>query len=109
VLESVAGEHFFNTSPSTSPACSTTQDRWPATCGPTSRLQLGAREVIDKFDFDVQITRLAGTTCSTGAVALRRDRPAPATVSNIEMGYSTRSWCGVLRAVNETAVSTSPS
>ena len=44
---------------STSDGCSTTRPTSPATSAPTSPgSQPGAREVIDKFDFDVQIARL---------------------------------------------------
>ena len=47
-----------------------------------------ARDVLDKFDFDTQIARLDRANLLYLVISqIRRDRPAPDTVSNLEMGY----------------------
>ena len=89
VLESVAGEHFFNTSP----LDFTRLLDDPGQVAGNLRAYIagfssGAREVIDKFDFDVQITRLARDNLLYLVLSRFAEIDLhPATVSNIEMGY----------------------
>ena len=66
MLEVAAGEQFFNTQPLT---FAKLLDDPPNIAGHL-RAYIGgfspaARDVIDKFDFDVQIDRLDRRTCST--------------------------------------------
>ncbi len=80
VLQAVAGRAVLQHQPARLHAsCSTTRPRSPATC----ELYIGgfsaaARDVIDKFDFDVQIDRLRqGQPALPGDRQVRRHRPAP--------------------------------
>ncbi len=89
ILESVAGQRFFNTSP---------LDFRRLLDDPTqvagnlrayiAGFSEGAREVIDKFDFDVQITRLARDNLLYLVLSKFADIDLhPNVVSNVEMGY----------------------
>ncbi|MEI8002648.1 MAG: class I SAM-dependent DNA methyltransferase, partial [Actinomycetes bacterium] len=89
ILESVAEQRFFNTSP---------LDFKRLLDDPTqvagnlrayvAGFSEGAREVIDKFDFDGQITRLARDNLLYMVLSKFADLDLhPETVSNIEMGY----------------------
>ena len=89
ILESVAEQRFFNTSP---------LDFKRLLDDPTqvagnlrayiAGFSEGAREVIDKFDFDGQITRLARDNLLYLVLSKFNDLDLhPETVSNIEMGY----------------------
>jgi type I restriction enzyme M protein len=89
ILESVAGQRFFNTSPLDFRRL--LDD--PIQVAGNLRAYIagfseGAREVIDKFDFDVQITRLARDNLLYLVLSKFADVDLhPETVSNIEMGY----------------------
>ena len=89
VLESVAREHFFNTSPLD---LRRLLDDPPHVAGNLraylAGFSAGAREVLEKFDFDVQIARLdrADLLYRVLAKFVAIDLH-PAVVSNLEMGY----------------------
>ena len=89
ILESVAGQRFFNTSPLDFRRL--LDD--PAQVAGNLRAYIagfsqGARDVIDKFDFDVQITRLARDNLLYLVLSKFADIDLhPEAVSNIEMGY----------------------
>lgn len=55
----------------------------------------GAREILDKFNFDVQITRLDRANLLYLVISKFADLDLhPGVVSNLEMGSYTRSWSG---------------
>jgi type I restriction enzyme M protein len=89
ILESVASQRFFNTSPLDFRRL--LDD--PAQVAGNLRAYIagfsqGARDVIDKFDFDVQITRLARDNLLYLVLSKFADIDLhPEAVSNIEMGY----------------------
>ncbi len=89
ILESVAGQRFFNTSRLDFRRL--LDD--PAQVAGNLRAYIagfsqGARDVIDKFDFDVQITRLARDNLLYLVLSKFADIDLhPEAVSNIEMGY----------------------
>ena len=89
ILESVAGQRFFNTSPLDFRRL--LDD--PAQVAGNLRAYIagfsqGARDVIDKFDFDVQITRLARDNLLYLVLSKFADIDLhPDVVSNVEMGY----------------------
>jgi type I restriction enzyme M protein len=89
VLESVAKQHFYNTSPldfrrllDDPNQVAGSLKQYIAAFSP------GAREVINKFDFDVQIARLARADLLYLVLARFADLDLhPTAVSSIEMGY----------------------
>ena len=89
VLESVADEHFYNTSPldfrrllDDPNQIAGSLKQYIAAFSP------GAREVINKFDFDVQIARLARADLLYLVLSRFADLDLhPDVVSSIEMGY----------------------
>jgi type I restriction enzyme M protein len=89
VLEAVAGEQFFNTSPLT--FLKLLDD--PSTIADSLHLYIGgfspaAKDVIDKFDFEVQIDRLGKANLLYQVVGRFADIDLhPDAVSNVEMGY----------------------
>jgi type I restriction enzyme M protein len=89
VLEAVADEQFFNTSPLT--FTKLLDD--PATIADSLHLYIGgfsraAKDVIDKFDFEVQIDRLAKANLLYQVVGRFAEIDLhPDAVSNVEMGY----------------------
>jgi type I restriction enzyme M protein len=89
VLTSVAGEQFYNTSKLDLPKLlddpSNIADNLRAYIAGFSET---AREVIDKFDFDVQISRLDGANLLYLVMSKFCERDlGPENVSNTEMGY----------------------
>lgn len=89
VLQAVAGQQFFNTSPLT--FTKLLDD--PNTIADSLQLYIGgfseaAKDVIDKFDFAVQIERLRKANLLYQVVGKFADIDLhPEAVSNIEMGY----------------------
>jgi type I restriction enzyme M protein len=89
VLQAVAGQQFFNTSPLT--FTKLLDD--PNTIAESLQLYVGgfseaAKDVIDKFDFAVQIERLRKANILYQVIGKFADIDLhPETVSNIEMGY----------------------
>jgi len=89
VLCAVSGEQFYNTSPLTF----TRLLDDPATLADNLRgyiagFSASARDVIDKFDFDTQITRLDKANLLYKVIGLFADLDLhPDVVSNTEMGY----------------------
>jgi type I restriction enzyme M protein len=89
VLEAVADEQFFNTSPLT--FLKLLDD--PSTIADSLHLYIGgfspaAKDVIDKFDFEVQIDRLGKANLLYQVVGRFADIDLhPDAVSNVEMGY----------------------
>ena len=89
VLCAVAGERFYNTSPIDFPRL--LDD--PAQVAGNLRADIagfssGAREVLEKFDFDTQITRLARADLLYLVVSRFAEVDLhPGAVSNLEMGY----------------------
>ncbi len=89
ILENVAGEHFYNTSPLDfrrlldDPAqIAGNMEEYIA------KFSAGAREVIDKFEFHVQINRLAKDNLLYLVVSKFAEVDLhPNAVSNLEMGY----------------------
>ena len=75
--------------PSISARCSTTRARWPGTSAATSAgFSQAARDILDKFEFDAQITRLDKANLLYLVVGKFVDLDLhPDTVSNLEMGY----------------------
>ena len=73
----------------TSDGCSMTRTILPTTCAPTSPgFSAAARDVIDKFDFDGQITRLDRANLLYLVLSRFADIDLhPDAVSNLEMGY----------------------
>jgi len=89
VLQAVAGEQFYNTSPLT--FTKLLDD--PDTIADALRLYIGgfsaaARDIIDKFDFGVQIDRLRRANVLYQVIGRFADIDLhPDVVSNTEMGY----------------------
>lgn len=89
VLQAVAGQQFFNTSPLT--FTKLLDD--PNTIADSLRLYIGgfseaAKDVIDKFDFGVQIERLRRANVLYQVIGRFAEIDLhPEAVSNIEMGY----------------------
>src|SRR6476469_8285100 len=89
VLQAVADQHFYNTSPLT--FARLLDD--PNTIADSLQLYIGgfseaAKDVIDKFDFGVQIERLRRANVLYQVVAKFAEIDLhPEVVSNIEMGY----------------------
>jgi type I restriction enzyme M protein len=89
VLEAVAGEQFFNTSPLT---FSRLLDD-PSTIVDSLQLYIGgfspaAKDVIDKFEFEAQIERLGRANLLYQVVGRFAELDLhPDAVSNVEMGY----------------------
>jgi len=89
VLENTAGQRFYNTSPLDLPRL--LDD--PSQVAGNLRAYIaafspGAREVLDKFDFDTQITRLARADLLYMVLGRFAGIDLhPDTVSNLEMGY----------------------
>jgi type I restriction enzyme M protein len=89
VLEGVADQKFFNTSPLT--FLRLLDD--PSSMADSLRSYIGgfsptAKDVIDKFDFDVQIDRLSKANLLYQVVSRFADIDLhPDAVSNVEMGY----------------------
>jgi len=89
VLQAVAGEQFFNTSPLT--FTKLLDD--PNTIADSLQLYIGgfseaATDIIDKFDFDIQIDRLRRANVLYQMIGKFADLDLhPEAVSNIEMGY----------------------
>jgi type I restriction enzyme M protein len=89
VLEAMAGQQFFNTSPLTFPKL--LDD--PSTIADSLHLYIGgfspaARDVIDKFEFEVQIDRLGKANLLYQVVSRFAEIDLhPDAVSNVEMGY----------------------
>src|SRR3954451_11894839 len=89
VLQAVSGEQFYNTSPLSFPKL--LDD--PNTIADSLQLYIGgfseaAKDVIDKFDFGVQIDRLRKANILYQVVGKFADIDLhPEAVSNIEMGY----------------------
>jgi type I restriction enzyme M protein len=89
VLESVAGQHFFNTSPLDFRRLLDDPGQIAGNLrGYIAGFSAGAREVIEKFDFDVQIARLAKDNLLYQVIGRFADIDLhPDVVSNLEMGY----------------------
>jgi type I restriction enzyme M protein len=89
VLESVAGQKFFNTSPLDFRRLLDDPGQIAGNLrGYVAGFSAGAREVIEKFDFDTQITRLAKANLLYQVIGKFADIDLhPEVVSNIEMGY----------------------
>jgi type I restriction enzyme M protein len=89
VLQAVAGEQFFNTSPLT--FAKLLDD--PNNIADSLRLYIGgfseaAKDVIDKFDFGIQIDRLSRANVLYQVIGKFADLDLhPEAVSNLEMGY----------------------
>jgi type I restriction enzyme M protein len=89
VLEAVADEQFFNTSPLTFPKLLND----PSTIADSLHLYIGgfsptAKDVIDKFDFEVQMDRLGKANLLYQVVSRFAEIDLhPDAVSNVEMGY----------------------
>ncbi len=89
VLQAVAGEQFFNTSPLT--FTKLLDD--PNTIADALQLYIGgfseaAKDIIDKFDFGIQIDRLRRANVLYQVIGKFADLDLhPEAVSNIEMGY----------------------
>ena len=89
VLQAVAGQQFYNTSPLT--FTKLLDD--PNTIADSLRLYIGgfseaAKDVIDKFDFDIQIDRLSRANVLYQVIGKFAEIDMhPEAVSNIEMGY----------------------
>jgi type I restriction enzyme M protein len=89
VLENVAGEHFFNTSPLDFKRLLDDPGQIAGNMEAyIAGFSAGAREVIDKFDFHVQINRLARDNLLYLVVSKFAEVDLhPDVVSNLEMGY----------------------
>jgi type I restriction enzyme M protein len=89
ILEGVAGEHFFNTSPLDFRRLLDDPGQIAGNLeGYIAAFSPGAREVIDKFDFHVQIGKLARANLLYQVVGKFAEVDLhPDVVSNIEMGY----------------------
>lgn len=89
VLEAVAGQRFYNDSPLSFPLLLND----PAQIASNLHAYIagfsqGARDVIEKFDFDAQIARLARSNLLYLVIAKFAELDLhPDTVSNLEMGY----------------------
>jgi type I restriction enzyme M protein len=93
VLQQVAGEQFFNTAPLTLRAVLGDSNQVPGNLRRyIAGFSSGAREVIEKFDFDVQVTRLDRANLLYLVISKFADIDLhPSAVSNLEMGYFLRS------------------
>ncbi len=89
VLCTVAGQHFYNVSPLDFPRLLDDPAQVAGNLrGYIAGFSPGAREVLDKFDFDTQITRLARADLLYLVVSRFAEVDLhPDTVSNLEMGY----------------------
>jgi type I restriction enzyme M protein len=89
VLENVAGQRFYNTSPLDFRKLLNDPGQLAGNLRAyIAAFSPGAREVIDKFDFDGQITRLAGDDLLYLVISKFADIDLhPSVVSNLEMGY----------------------
>jgi type I restriction enzyme M protein len=89
VLESVAGQKFFNTSPLDFRRLLDDPGQIAGNLrGYIAGFSAGAREVIEKFDFDVQVARLAKDNLLYQVIGKFADIDLhPDVVSNLEMGY----------------------
>ncbi len=89
VLENVAGERFFNTSPLDFRKLLNDPGQLAGNLRAyIAAFSPGAREVIDKFDFDGQVTRLAKADLLYLVISKFADIDLhPSVVSNTEMGY----------------------
>lgn len=89
VLENVAGQRFFNTSPLNFRRLLDDPGQIAGNLrGYIAGFSAGAREVIEKFEFDVQIARLAKDNLLYQVVGKFADIDLhPDAVSNLEMGY----------------------
>jgi type I restriction enzyme M protein len=89
VLESVAGQMFFNTSPLDFRRLLDDPGQIAGNLrGYIAAFSAGARDVIEKFDFDTQITRLAKANLLYQVIGKFANIDLhPEVVSNIEMGY----------------------
>lgn len=89
VLCSVSGEQFFNTSPLDFRRLLDDPAQIKGNLqGYVAQFSSGAREVIEKFDFDTQIDRLARSNLLYLVISKFAEIDLhPETVSNIEMGY----------------------
>ena len=89
MLESVAGQQFFNTSPLDFRRLLDDPGQIAGNLrGYIAGFSAGAREVIEKFDFDVQIARLAKDNLLYQVIGKFADIDLhPDVVSNLEMGY----------------------
>lgn len=89
VLQAVAGQQFFNTSPLT--FTKLLDD--PSNIADSLNLYIGgfseaAKDIIDKFDFDIQVDRLRKANLLYQVIGKFADIDLhPEAVSNIEMGY----------------------
>ena len=89
VLESVAGPHFYNTSPLDFRRLLDDPGQVAGSLREyIAGFSSGAREVIDKFDFDVQIARLDRADLLYLVLSRFAEIDLhPSVVSNLEMGY----------------------
>ncbi len=89
VLENVAGQHFYNTSPLNFRLLLGDPGQIAGNLeGYIASFSPAARDVIDKFDFHVQINRLAKANLLYQVVSKFADVDLhPDAVSNLEMGY----------------------
>jgi type I restriction enzyme M protein len=89
VLENVAAQRFYNTSPLDFRKLLNDPGQLAGNLRAyIAAFSPGAREVIDKFDFDGQITRLAGDDLLYLVISKFADIDLhPSVVSNLEMGY----------------------
>jgi type I restriction enzyme M protein len=89
VLEAVSGEHFFNTSPLDFRRLLDDPGHLAGNLRAyIAGFSSGAREVIDKFEFDVQISRLDKANLLYLVVSKFASTDLhPEVVSNLEMGY----------------------
>ncbi len=89
VLENTAGQHFYNTSPLDLPRLLDDPSQLAGNLRAyIAAFSPGAREVLDKFDFDTQITRLARADLLYMVLGRFAGIDLhPDAVSNLEMGY----------------------
>jgi type I restriction enzyme M protein len=89
VLEGVSGQGFFNTSPLDFRRLLDDPGQIAGNLrGYIAGFSAGAREVIEKFDFDVQVARLAKDNLLYQVIGKFADvNLHPDVVSNLEMGY----------------------
>ena len=89
VLQTVAGQRFYNTSPLDFRHLLDDPNQVAGNLrGYIAGFSPAAREILDKFDFDVQITRMARQDLLYLVVSRFTEIDLhPDTVSNIEMGY----------------------
>lgn len=89
VLQAVSGEQFFNTSPLDFRRLLDDPGQLAGNLRAfIAGFSPGAREVIDKFDFDIQVTRLDRANLLYLVLSKFAEIDLhPSTVSNLEMGY----------------------